>query len=270
MVLKGVGLIGCGAMGSAMARGFAKVGGVDPADIRIHDMNKERMNALAGELGVQSVDDLAELTCYCRHIFIAVKPQDIERLLQSIRKLIKPQHLVTSIAAGISIKMLEDNLPEGSKVIRLMPNTPCLVGEGATAISTGQTVTAEERTEIVQLLEPLGLIIPVPDRLMNGVTGLSGTGPAYVFLFVETLIDAGVNVGLNRDVATSLVVQTVIGAARMLKENGKHPVQLRNEVTSPAGTTCAALRVLEEEGFRSCLIKAVMEATSCSGALSGG
>ncbi|MEW5785508.1 MAG: pyrroline-5-carboxylate reductase, partial [Bacillota bacterium] len=213
---------------------------------------------------------LSELMPHCRHLFIAVKPQDIEGLLRLMHKEVKPHQLITSIAAGVTIKFIEESLPPGSKVIRLMPNTACLVGEGAIAISAGHAVSEAEREEVIELLGSLGLTIPVPENLMDAVTGLSGTGPAYVFLFVETLIDAGVNVGLRRDIATALVVQTVIGAARMLQDSTLHPAELRNAVTSPAGTTCAALQVLEEEGFRSCMIKAVMKASRRAGELNHG
>lgn len=229
--------------------------------VRVYDTNEERAKELSRELGVEAVEDLTEMIACCRHIVIAVKPQDIEALLDLLKSLVRPEQFVISIAAGISTEMLQDGLSPDCKVIRLMPNTPCLLGEGAVAMSAGETVTEEEREEVIQLLLPLGLTIQVPEKLMDAVTGLSGTGPAYVFLFVETLIDAGVTVGLNRDVAGKLVVQTVIGAARMLQENNIHPAALRNNVTSPAGTTCAALQVLEETGFRSSMIKAVIEAT---------
>lgn len=235
--------------------------------LMVYDINEERAYKLSRELGVETVKDLAAMIPYCRHILVAVKPQDLEGLLGLLTSLVKPQQLVSSIVAGITTKNLQDGLGPGCKVIRLMPNTPCLVGEGAIAMSTGIAVTEEEREEVTLLLQHLGLTIQVPEKLMDAVTGLSGTGPAYVFLFVETLIDAGVTVGLNRDVASKLVVQTVIGAARMLQENNIHPAELRNNVTSPAGTTCAALQVLEETGFRSSMIKAVIEASRRAGEL---
>lgn len=267
MKLDGIGLIGCGAMGSAMARGFTKQGGIEPNLVRVFDINAERAKELSLRLGVAAVENLADMVPYCRHILVAVKPQDIEGLLGLLKKLVTPDQLVTSIAAGVTTRMLQDGLSPGCKVVRLMPNTPCLVGEGAIAMSTGIEVTEDEQEEVIQLLRLLGLTIQVPEKLMDAVTGLSGTGPAYVFLFVETLIDAGVTVGLNRDVASKLVVQTVIGAARMLQENNIHPAELRNNVTSPAGTTCAALQVLEETGFRSSMIKAVIEASRRAGEL---
>ncbi len=256
-----IGLIGCGAMGSALAKGMVEKNGTDPASVYLYDINKERRDSLAEEINAVSAENLAELMTNCQHVFIAVKPQDIEGLLYSIKDMVKPGQLFTSIAAGMTINFIESCLPSGSRVIRLMPNTPCLLGEGTIAISIGENVTPEEREEVEALLKPLGITIRIPEDLMDAATGLSGTGPAYVFLFIETMIDAGVAVGIRRDVATDMVIQTVIGSARMLRGNKQHPAELRNTVTSPAGTTAAALQILEESGFRSCLLKAVIEAT---------
>jgi pyrroline-5-carboxylate reductase len=258
---KNIGLIGCGAMGSALVKGMILRGGIDPSSIYLFDLNKERMKQLADDFKAVPADSLADLIPACRYIFIAVKPQDTEGLLYSIKPLARPDHIFISIAAGITLNYIESCLPSGSKVIRLMPNTPCLIGEGAIVISSGETVDDEDRKEVESLLKPLGLTIRLPEKLMDAATGLSGTGPAYAYLFIETMIDAGVSVGIRRDVASKLVIQNIIGAARMLQDNTQHPAELRNTVTSPAGTTCSALLTLEESGFRSCLIKAVREAT---------
>lgn len=256
-----IGLIGCGEMGSAMAKGMIVRGGIEPTSVYLFDLNKQRKNDLAAELKANSVKNYTELVSNCRYIFIAVKPQDTEGLLYSIKPDIKSDQIVISIAAGITIYFIESCLPTETKVVRLMPNTPCLIGEGTIVVSIGDAVTEDEYQAVGALLRPLGLTIRVPEMLMDAATGLSGTGPAYVFLFIETLIDAGVTVGIRRDVASEMVIQNVIGAARMLQENNKHPAELRNIVTSPAGTTSAAMQVLEESGFRSCLLKAVKEAT---------
>ncbi len=256
-----IGLIGCGAMGSALAKGMVKKVGVDPSLVYIYDINRERLDDLASELGVIKANDPEDLILKCRNIFIAVKPQDIESLLYSIKDFVQEGQIYASIAAGITINFIESCLPPDSKVIRLMPNTPCLLGEGTIAISTGENVTAEERDEIIDLLKSMGLTIRIPEYLMDAATGLSGTGPAYVFLFIETMIDAGVAVGFRRDVASQMVIQNIIGSARMLQDNKQHPAELRNSVTSPAGTTTAAMHVLEESGFRSCLLKSVIAAT---------
>lgn len=259
-----IGLIGCGAMGSALAKGMIREGGLDPKSLFLFDLDKERQHQLATELKSPFTETLADFVALCRHIFIAVKPQDTEGLLYALKPLVKPAQVIISIAAGITIRFIESCLPSGTKIIRLMPNTPCVIGEGAIVISTGETVTDEERKEVEVLLKPLGLTIRLPELLMDAATGLSGTGPAYVYLFIETMIDAGVSVGIRRDVASKLVIQNVIGAARMLETNIQHPAELRNIVTSPAGTTSSAMLILEEFGFRSCLIKAVREATKRS------
>ncbi len=268
--INNIGLIGCGEMGSALAKGMIKRGGVEPSSVYLYDINKERQQGLASEVKANPAESYAELVTKCRLIFIAVKPQDIEGLLYSIRSEIKPGHIIISIAAGISISFIAGCLPADTKIVRLMPNTPCLIGAGTIVISIGETVTEEEFSEVETLLKPLGLTIRLPERLMDAATGLSGTGPAYVFLFIETMIDAGVSVGIRRDTASEMVIQNVIGSARMLQDYVAHPAELRNTVTSPAGTTAAALHILEESGFRSCLLKAVIEATRRSEELRGG
>ncbi len=256
-----IGIIGCGAMGSALAKGMIKAGCIEPSLLYLYDLDKGRMIQLAEELNANTADKPADFIPLCKHIFIAVKPQDTEGLLYAIKPFVQPDQVYISIAAGITISFIESCLSSGTKVIRLMPNTPCLIGEGTIALSTGDAVTDEERREVEHLLKSIGLTMRLPEKLMDAATGLSGTGPAYVYLFIETMIDAGVSVGIRRDVAAKMVVQNVIGAARMLETNAQHPAELRNIVTSPAGTTSSALLVLEESGFRSCLIKAVREAT---------
>ncbi len=258
---KRIGLIGCGAMGSALGKGFVQKVGIDPSLIYLYDINKERMQALADELNAQTTENLSELVPHCQHIFLAVKPQDLESVLYSVKDMFNQQQIFTSIAAGITIDYIESCLSYESKVVRLMPNTPCLIGKGTIAISVGENVTSDEQEEVEALLKPLGLTIRLPEYLMDAATGLSGTGPAYVFLFIETMIDAGVSVGIRRDVASEMVIQNIIGSALMLRENDKHPAELRNIVTSPSGTTATALQVLEESGFRHCLLKSVIEAT---------
>ncbi len=268
MNLNALGIIGCGAMGTALLRGMITSGESDPADIWIYDHDRQKIDDLSLELGVPKAEAPEELFQNCRYIFVAVKPQDISTAVMEWAKLFKQDsHLLISMAAGITIKFYEARLPIGSKVIRLMPNTPCLIGEGAIAMSSGKAVTPAEAGEVKRLLEHLGLIIPVAERLMDAVTGLSGTGPAYVYLFIETLIDAGVNVGLSRDSAAALAIQTVIGSAQMVRGSGRHPAELRNDVTSPAGTSAAALAALESGGFRNNLIRAVQVAAQRAGEL---
>ncbi len=258
-----IGLIGCGAMGSALAKGIVQKVDIDPSSVYLYDINSERLEELVAELKTAGNGSLDELVTKCRVVFICVKPQDIESLLYSIRDKVQQGQIFASIAAGITINFIESCLPPESKIIRLMPNTPCILGEGTIAISTGDNVAPEERDQIIRILKSMGKTIRIPEYLMDAATGLSGTGPAYVFLFIETMIDAGVAVGFRRDVASEMVIQNIIGSARMLQENNRqHPAELRNSVTSPAGTTTAAMHVLEESGFRSCLLKSVIAATN--------
>lgn len=264
MIDQKIAIIGCGAMGSALAKGMVKAGNLKPSSLFLYDLDEDRMHELAKELNAVASGKLEDFIPQSKHIFIAVKPQDAEGLLCDIKPLVQEGQIFVSIAAGITLNYIESCLSENTKVVRLMPNTPCLVGEGTIALSAGDAVTNEERRGVEKLLKPLGLTIRIPEKLMDAATGLSGTGPAYLYLFVETMIDAGVAVGIRRDTAAKMVVQNMIGAAKMLEQNPQHPAELRNIVTSPAGTTSAALLVLEESGFRSCLIKAVMEATKRS------
>ena len=268
MPLSGIGIIGCGAMGTALARGIASSGAVNPGEIRLFDLDKKRAAAAAGQWGLQVAAGPEELLQKSRYLFVAVKPQDVAEAVLSWKGLFRPDaQLLISLAAGVTIKFYERQLPPGSKIIRLMPNTPCLVGEGAIAMSTGGAVSAGESAEVRELLGPLGLTLPVPEKLIDAVTGLSGSGPAYLYLFVESLIDAGVSAGLNHEIAARLAVQTVLGAARMLKESGRSPAELRREVTSPGGTTAAALKELENRSFRGSLITAVAAAAERAGEL---
>ncbi len=269
MAQQGIGIIGCGAMGTALARGIAASGRCTPADIRVYDVRKRFAEAAAGKFGLQAAAGLEELFERSRYLFVAVKPQDVAAAVDSWKGLFRPErHLLISLAAGVTVKFYEKRLPAGSKVIRLMPNTPCLIGEGAVAMSAGSKVDSAEAAAVERLLSGLGLTLTVPEGLMDAVTGLSGSGPAYLYLFAEALIDAGVNAGLNREIAAALAIQTLVGASRMLRESGRSPAELRHAVTSPAGTTAAALEVLEKGSFRGNLIAAVQAAAGRAGELS--
>lgn len=253
------GLIGCGAMGSALAQGMVKGGKLAPDSLCLYDLREESMVKLCTELGARSAPGLEELCRSCQLVFVAVKPQDISSVLVKLKDHLKPSQVLVSVAAGITTSYLQNRLPEGSKVVRLMPNTPCLVGEGAIALSSGTAATPEDVALVKELIGPLGVTIEISENLMEAVTGLSGSGPAYIFLVLEALIDGGVEVGLNREVATALAVQTVIGAAKMAQITNRHPAELKNAVTSPAGTTSSALRILEDAAIRGKFIAAVAE-----------
>lgn len=255
-----IGLVGCGAMGAALARGLIARGGFNPAALAVFDIQEESMRNLAAGLSVYPAAGYADLCRRSELIFLAVKPQDVAAALTALKINFKSDNILVSLAAGISTAFLERFLEKGSKVIRLMPNTPCLIGEGAMALCAGGSSGQAEMAAVEELLKPLGLTVQVTEKQMAAVTGLSGSGPAYVYIFLEALIDGGVEAGLSRQVATSLAVQTVIGSARMMQKTDRHPAELKNEVTSPAGTTSAGLRALEEASFRGSIIKAVADA----------
>lgn len=265
MNLAPIGVAGCGAIGTALVRRMIASAKIAPGDLWVYDPDRQKLADLACELGVQQAAGPEQLFQHCRCIFAAIKPQDIAAAAAEWASCFQPKrHLLISLAAGIALKFYEERLPAGSRIIRLMPNTPCLIGEGAIAMSAGKAVGEEEALAAGELLSHMGLVVSLPERLMDAVTGLSGSGPAYVYLFIEVLIDAGVNMGLSRKIAEALAVQTVLGAARMVQESGAHPVELRNAVTTPAGTTAAALAVLEAGCFRSNLIQAVKAAAQRS------
>lgn len=268
MSLSATGIIGCGAMGSALLRGLAASGEIAPADLWIYDLERRKLDDLSTELGVRPAAGPEQIFKQCRYIYVALKPQDIEKgVLEWAGFFQGAEHLLISLAAGVTIHFYEERLPAGSRVIRLMPNTPCLIGEGAIAMSVGQKVSSKDAGEVKKMLKHLGLLVPVAEEKMDAVTALSGSGPAYVYLFIEALIDAGVNAGLARDTAAALVQQTVLGATLMAREGGLHPAELRNAVTSPGGTTAAALAVLEEGAFRGNLIGAIKAAALRAGEL---
>ncbi len=263
------GIAGCGAMGSALAQGMIKGGKLIPGSLLLYDLRDENMIRLCKELEANPATDLVDLCRNCQLMFLAIKPQDIPPVLLELKDHLKPSQVLVSIAAGITTGFLQNRLPEGSKVVRLMPNTPCLIGEGAIALSPGSAATREDVALVKELIEPLGITVEIPENLMEAVTGLSGSGPAYIFLILEALIDGGVEVGLSREVATALAVQTVIGAARMVQITGRHPAELKNAVTSPAGTTISALRILEEGAIRGKFMAAVAESARRAGEIAG-
>jgi pyrroline-5-carboxylate reductase len=194
-------------------------------------------------------------------LVLAVKPQTLPALLDEIRNQVTEKHLVVSIAAGVSLKRLADGLLANRRLIRVMPNTPCLLGASAAGFAAGPGAKPEDVALVERLFNAVGKAFVVPESLLDPVTGLSGSGPAFVYVMVEALADGGVRMGLPRDVATTLAAQTVMGAARMVLETGQHPGQLKDAVTSPGGTTIAGLHALERGGFRAAVMDAVEAAT---------
>jgi pyrroline-5-carboxylate reductase len=203
-------------------------------------------------------------------LIFAVKPQQLPSLLSEVHTLLNTDHLVVSIAAGFRLLQMEQLLGDRGRLVRVMPNTPCLVGAGASAYAPGARATRADADFVNDMLSTVGIAVEVPEAQLDAVTGLSGSGPAYVFQMIEALSDGGVRVGLSRDTATRLAAQTVLGAARMILETGEHPAALKDAVTSPGGTTIAGLHAMEQAGVRAGLINAVEAATKRSRELSTG
>lgn len=254
--LKGVklGFIGAGAMGGAIIQGLLAGGRVVGRNLVYYDPDRTRQTQM-DQLEVQAAPAPAAVM-QAQVVFLAVKPQVMDQVLAGIRGAARPGHLIISIAAGVTLKALETALPQ-SRVIRVMPNTPTLVGAGMAALAPGSRATPEDLALALEIFEALGRAVVVEERLMDAVTGLSGSGPAYVAVFLEALTDGGVKMGLPRPLALLLASQTVIGAARLCLEKEIPPGMLKDLVTSPGGTTIAGLHVLEEGGFRGLVMSAV-------------
>lgn len=261
---KKLGFVGGGAMGGALASGVVKAGLVLPGETWISDVRAEQLDRLASELGVCTTTDNACLARECEIIVLAVKPFLAGKVLDGLAGSLGPRHTLISIAAGVTLTFLEKHVPPDVPLIRVMPNTPCLVNEGASAFSLGRGAGPEHAEYARAVLGAVGRVVEVPEPLLDAVTGLSGSGPAYVYLIIEALSDGGVRMGLPRDIATTLAAQTLVGAARMVLETGEHPGRLKDMVTTPAGTTAEGLAVLEAGAVRGNLIRAVEAATKKS------
>lgn len=263
-------VLGAGMMGGALARGLVGAGAMPAAGLRLYDTHTAKAEALAAALGpgAAAMHTAAAAVAQADLILIAVKPPMVSGVLAEIGPALAPHQLVVSIAAGIRLATMETLLPGGIPVIRTMPNTPCLVGCGATALCRGASATEEHLQLAQSLFAAVGISVEVPERLMDAVTGLSGSGPAYVYLMIEALADGGVKEGLTRDTARLLAAQTVLGAAQMVLSSDQHPAQLKDNVTTPGGTTIAALHVLERAGIRTALIDAIQAAAERSRELS--
>lgn len=259
-----VAIIGVGVMGETLLAGMLRAG-LDPADVVASVRRKARADKLATTYGVAVADPRAA-AAGADVVVLAVKPQDVMDLVADLADVVTPQQVVVSIAAGVATDMIEARLP-GVPVVRAMPNTPARVEEGMAAISAGEHATPEHLDMVAGLLEPTGQVVIVPERYQDAVTAISGSGPAYLYFVVEAMIDAGVLLGLPRGTATDLVVQTMLGSAKLLRDSGEHPTVLRENVTSPGGTTASALRVLEDHGVRAAFIGAMEAARDRSVAL---
>jgi len=261
-------IFGAGVMGETLLSGLIR-SGRDVADLSITEKRTDHAAVLNAKYGV-SVLDNATAAKSADVLVLVVKPQDMDGLLSEIRDHVVPGNLVVSLAAGITTAYLESRLPEGSSVVRVMPNTPALVDQGMAAISPGRHCTPEHLDEAEALLRSCGRVVQVPEKYQDAVTAISGSGPAYIFYVVEAMIEAGVVLGLPRATSTELVVQTLFGAATMLKETGEHPTVLRERVSSPGGTTVAALRQLDDHKVRAAFISAIEAAARRSHELAAG
>ena len=263
-------IIGGGNMGEALLAGFLADGVTTPAGLWVTDVASDRLAALRQRYGVRTGNDNAAAAAWADVIVLAVKPQAMDAVLDGLKDRLSERPLIVSVAAGIPLSRITARLGSARKLVRVMPNTPCLVRAGASAIAISPAVSVEERALTVRLFEAVGTVVVVEERLMDAVTGLSGSGPAYVFQIIEALADGGVKVGLPRDTALTLAAQTVLGAAKQVLETGEHPARLKDKVASPGGTTIAGLHALEAGGVRAAVIAAVEAATKRSEELGRG
>lgn len=256
-----IGFLGGGAMAGALIKGLLESHRVGKDQIRASDTKPSRLTELVAAYGIEATADNAALVRWADVVVIAVKPQIVDRVLPVVAQNMTPGALVVSIAAGVPVEVFEDALPAGSRVVRSMPNTAAIALAGATAIAPGTHAEDGDMDVARALFEAVGRCVVLDESLLDAVTGLSGSGPAYVMLMIEALADGGVKVGLGRDVALLLAAQTVYGAAKLQLETGEHPGRLKDMVTSPGGTAIAGLHTLESGGLRRTLIDAVEAAS---------
>jgi len=259
-----VGFLGAGKMATALAKGFLQAGLITNEQIIANDVIGAAAAAFAAETGGRTAASNAEVMKLSNVIILAVKPDQVAGVLAEIHGQFTPDHLLVSIAAGVTLTRMEAALPGGARVVRVMPNTPALVGQSASAFATGKCASTADAGLAEKLLSAVGLALHVKEGLLDAVTGLSGSGPAYVYQFIEALSDGGVASGLPRDIATRLAAQTVLGAAKMVLESGMHPGALKDQVTSPGGTTIEGVHALELGGLRGTVMNAVRAATDKS------
>ncbi len=256
-LLKRLAFIGGGNMAEALLRGVLAADRIRPEEIVVTDVRDERLAYLKSTHHVDVSSDNAQAAQQSEVVLLAVKPQVMAQVLDELKGAIGDQQLLISIAAGISTTTIAARFPRPVRIVRVMPNTPALVLEGVSALARGRHAANQDLETARHFFEAVGKVVVVDESLMDAVTGLSGSGPAYVFLIIEALADAGVKVGLSREVALALAAQTVRGAARLVMETGKHPAELKDMVASPGGTTIAGLHALEQGGVRAALINAV-------------
>ena len=248
-------------MAAALAKGFVNAGLVSPDSLIGSDPVPAGREAFSRSVGCETTDSNADVLAKAKVVFLAFKPHQLDEATEAVRDQFDESHLVISILAGVRLAKLDEACGGCTRLVRVMPNTPALVGEGACGYALGQSATAEDGELVKRLLSAVGVAYEVKERLIDAVTGLSGSGPAYGYMIIEALSDGGVAAGLPRDISTRLAAQTMLGAAKMVLETGKHPGELKDMVCSPGGTTIEGVHELEEGGVRSALINAVRAAT---------
>jgi pyrroline-5-carboxylate reductase len=256
-----IGMLGTGNMASALVRGLLSSKTLSPDQIRGSDVRAEHLAELEQKYGIKTTTNNSELLAWANVVVLAVKPQVIDRVLDQVAGDFNSDTLVISVAAGVPIRSIEARLPAGARVLRAMPNTAAIALAGATGVAPGSRATPEDIKFTKALFDAVGRTVVLDESLIDAVTGLSGSGPAYIMLIIEALADGGVKVGLHRETALLLAAQTVYGSAKLLLETGEHPGRLKDMVTSPGGTAIAGLHTLESGGLRRTLIDAVEVAT---------
>lgn len=256
-----IGMLGAGNMAGALIRGLLASKTLRPEQIRASDLRSEHLAELEKNYGIKTHSDNSELLAWANVVVLAVKPQVIDRVLDQVASDINSDTLVISIAAGVPLRAIEARLPDGIRVLRAMPNTAAMALAGATGIAPGSRATDQDLQFAKALFDATGRSVVLDESLLDAVTGLSGSGPAYIMLIIDALADGGVKVGLHRETALMLAAQTVYGSAKLLLETGEHPGRLKDMVTSPGGTSIAGLHTLESGGLRHTLINAVEVAT---------
>jgi pyrroline-5-carboxylate reductase len=265
-----VAFLGGGRMGEALASGLVRSKARSKSELIVTCRREVRAAEIAKRLGVQTTLSNKDAVAWAHTVVLTVKPQDMEALLGQIAGSVTPEHLVVSFAAGIRTSYIERYLVPGVPVVRTMSNVPVLVDEAMSVVSAGSAAGDKHLAVAEELLAAVGRVIRLPEKHQDAITATSGSGPAYFFLLAEAMIEACILLGLARDVATELIIQTMLGSAKMLRDTGKHPVELREMVTSPGGTTIAAIRILEEAGVRAAFLNAIDAACKRSAELAIG
>jgi len=264
-----IGFVGAGNMAEAMMKGIISAGVAHTEDMIASEIVPERRDYITKTLDVKTVSDNIEVVRSSDVIILAVKPHHVGPVLDELKPYMTGSHLLVSIAAGVKISFMESHLNSGVRVVRVMPNQPCFVGASASGFALGRSAKKEDKETVQNILNSVGVAFCLDEKLLDAVTGLSGSGPAYIYMVIEAMADGGVLAGLPRDVALQLAAQTVIGAGKTYLETRKHPGELKDMVASPAGTTIEGIRVLEEAGLRGAFIDAVEAGAKRSEELGG-